>query len=656
MYKRVSGRSLIRTTFLCSLCILSVMAVFFLLPGYGHASENDGREAFKKGRQFLESAQYDSAVQYLTIAQKEYPLLADYALLYLAEAFHGLGMHEKALITARALIGQYPSSPLLRKARQSEIREMTETEKDALAPVFEAYAKEYPDDDETPFFYARFLKKEGDAAKAKTILKQIFRKGGTQSERVRAELDPSELTAADILERSLNLMKRYDFCEAEDELRRALSLDQGTLRDEILRNLAYTLFKQKKYRDAAALYDRIHDTYFMARSLYRSGDYEGFNEALSQMIAKDDRRAGFLLLTVASDRRREKDYESALGVFGDIAAKYPSEAEEALWGTGWTYYLARDYEKAAGVFAKLSDRYDEPKYRYWQARSLESDGKDPSLLYRSLAKVENNYYGLLASFRDRRPVKPVSYTLDQAPAAPSRPAVFERVDALRSFSLQKEAVAEIIHASKKITSQGDLLSIMGKLHELGEYSREIGLAAKLPYTNKLHRFWYPLGFQEIIEPVSKRLSFDPYITLSVIREESRFDPDAVSPAGARGLMQLMPQTAFRLDKKLKLGVHRISQIHDINNNITLGTYYLKSLVSEFNSLAHAIAAYNAGEAMVRKWARACDYRSVDEFIEDIPYGETRNYVKKVLTSYFQYRKSSANASEQADVDLFSMKR
>ncbi|RPI34703.1 MAG: lytic transglycosylase domain-containing protein, partial [Nitrospiraceae bacterium] len=135
------------------------------------------------------------------------------------------------------------------------------------------------------------------------------------------------------------------------------------------------------------------------------------------------------------------------------------------------------------------------------------------------------------------------------------------------------------------------------------------------------------------------------VALSVMREESRFDCNAKSGAGAYGLMQLMPQTAYRLDRSLKLGINRPSQLTVARNNIHLGSFYLKSLFNEFHSLPHVLAAYNAGEQAVRTWQEQGNYRSVDEFIEDIPYAETRNYVKKVLTSYFQYKKLSSVDTE-----------
>ena len=174
---------------------------------------------------------------------------------------------------------------------------------------------------------------------------------------------------------------------------------------------------------------------------------------------------------------------------------------------------------------------------------------------------------------------------------------------------------------------------------------------KCPILRKMHKFWYPLAYWDSVEPIAKKCNIDPLVALSVMREESRFDANAKSAAGAYGLMQLMPQTAYRLDRSLKLGINRPSQLKVVGNNVYLGSFYLRSLFNDFHSLPYVIAAYNAGEMAVKMWQTQGNYRSVDEFIEDIPYAETRNYVKKVLTSYFQYKKLSSVDRDGAVLDI-----
>ena len=344
-------------------------------------------------------------------------------------------------------------------------------------------------------------------------------------------------------------------------------------------------------------------------------------------------------ITVAADKRREKDFERAIQIYQDVLKNYPSDAEDALWGIGWTQYLSGNYQKAEETFSQLHADYDDPKYLYWQARSMEAQDKDASPLYTRLtAAGNNNFYAVLSYARSRRMLPRLS-SLDLSVGTPVNSRSNERIEALISFDMREEAVAELTASGRQTSSLPELIFNAAKFQELGEFKRSISLTAKLPYSEKLHRFWYPLAFWDTVEPASKRYNIDPLIILSVMREESRFEQAVKSPAGAYGLMQLMPQTAYRLDKSLNLGIRRPSQLTDPKNNIQLGSFYLRSLLNEFHSLAHMLAAYNAGELAVRSWQQRFDYRSIDEFIEDIPYNETKNYVKKVLTSYFQYKRA-----------------
>jgi soluble lytic murein transglycosylase len=601
----------------------------------------------------LEAGRYEDAIKNLSDARKEFSILEDYALFYMSDAYHMRGEHDKALGSLRALIKKYPLSPLGKKARINEIREAKENPKEDLLRLYEAYVSDYPDDDETGLMYALYLKENGKKDKATALSKRIYLKAGASSSEAYSELNPSDIRSTDLVERASNLIKKYEFEEAERDLRKAMSLDSGRNREVILKNLGYSLFKQRKYREAAATYDKINDAYFKARSLYRAGDAEKFATALKGLVAGNDGRAGYLLGIVASDKRREKDFDNALKIYNDVLKNYPSEKENAMWGIGWTHYVAGEYKKSADMFAHLYASYGDPKYLYWQARSIEAGGDSALPQYDSLMRMKCNFYTVLSFARGKKNFNgslPISEPYPDVPSAGSQR--FERVEALLSLNMHKEAILELIMAAGNKDDVSELTFIISKLQELGEYSRAIGLASKIPYSEKLHRFWYPLAYWNIVEQSSREHNIDPLLTLSLIREESRYDAETRSPAGARGLMQLLPETAYTLDKKLNIGINDPSQLYNVRNNIHLGTYYLKSLFSEFNnSLPHVIAAYNAGEAAVRKWEQRGKYKSVDEFIEDIPYDETRNYVKRVITSYFQYKKFSLSGDEGKSLDI-----
>ncbi len=615
-------------------------ALFCLFYFPNSATGADGKEDFRKGKGDLDAGRYEEAVRKLTEASIELPLLGDYSILYLSTAYHQLGDHRKSLDTVRTLLKKYPQSPLIRKARVAELREAREVPGEKLLPIFDSYLRDYPDDEEMNVTYAFFLKQSGDLGRAKEVFKKVYLKAGTLSSTAYSELSPSDLNSSDMLERAANLIKRAEYREAERELRKVLPACDPANRREILRSIGFSLFRQKEYRQAAEIYDRIDDVFLKARSLYRVGDKEGFESALKELMEKNDKRAGGLLIAFAGDKRRNGDLDGALKIYDDVVSRYPSDAEEATWGMGWTHYIATEYKKAAGVFSKLYLKYGDPKYLYWQARSTELSGDDAKALYGALEKHGNSFYAALAAGLGKTKIG--NY---QAVEIPSEGGIgtqrqFERADMLLSLNMISEAKAELQWIARKIETPSDLIQTVSRFQKIGDYKRSVTLATKMPYSETLHRFWYPLAFWDDVEKAAKKHGIDPMIALSVMREESRFDPDARSVAGARGLMQLMPQTAYRLDKNIRLGISRDSQINDVRNNIHLGVYYLKSLFKEFKYLPHVLAAYNAGEAIVKRWQQQGNHKAADEFIEDIPYAETRNYVKKVMTSYFQYKRSS----------------
>ncbi|MHB8881179.1 MAG: lytic transglycosylase domain-containing protein [Thermodesulfovibrionales bacterium] len=620
--------------------ILSLIGVliFCTLPVF--ADQPDGRGMFRKGRLELAAGRYSEAVQSLQAARKDFPLLGDYAALYLADAYRGLAEHGKALDALRSLIAGYPDSPLMKKARSAEVREAGEIAGPDFRALQKAYVRDYPDDEEMNMLYALYLKQSGDLPAAQAVFRGIYTRAGAFSGAAAAELGTTDIKVSDLIERAAGLARRYDFKDAEKELRKALQMDDGRKKDEILKNLGHALFRQKEYKEAAAVYGRINDLYSKSRSLYRAGDKQGFDQALTSLLERNDRRAGSLLIAAAGDKRRAGEYGLAIKLYNDVLEKFPSDEEDALWGIGWTSYLAGEYKKAAETFSRLNTKFSDPKYLYWQARSAEAAGEDSQGLYNALARTENNFYAFLAQTKSRgRTVIPASYREPEAGPL-SRQPWMERIEALRELEMTREAAYELSCATKKVESQSELLYIVNRLYDMGEFKKAVSLATKMPYSAKTHRLWYPLAFWDQVQSITKKFEVDPMVALSVMREESRFDAEARSVAGARGLMQVMPATAYRLDRSLKLGIRKDAQVNDIKTNISLGVFYLKSLSSEFRSLAHALAAYNAGEAAVRRWDQEGRYKNIDEFVEDIPYPETRNYVKKVLTSYFQYRKSS----------------
>ena len=319
--------------------------------------------------------------------------------------------------------------------------------------------------------------------------------------------------------------------------------------------------------------------------------------------------------------------------------------------------LRESIKKHLTSFTKLYDRYDDTKYLYWKGRSIEAAGEDASQIFQQLIEKRRDYYSRISHSRNRRCIERSSTTENKRIKKTITPFPevilkrIDRVDALLELGLSKEATAELIYLSKKTTSMDDVVYICSKLQELGQYKYSVRLAVRVPYTQTLLQFVYPLAYWDIVEKLSKKYHVDPLLILAIVREESRFDSEARSSAGALGLMQLMPKTAYRFDKKIKLGIRSSHDILNVKHNLNLGIFYISSLIREFGSYAPAIASYNAGEDTVKKWLQNEKYKAADEFIEDIPYRETRRYVKRVLTTFSEYKRIFSGGEGNIDIPI-----
>jgi soluble lytic murein transglycosylase len=157
-------------------------------------------------------------------------------------------------------------------------------------------------------------------------------------------------------------------------------------------------------------------------------------------------------------------------------------------------------------------------------------------------------------------------------------------------------------------------------------------------SEELARYRYPLAYWDMVQKLAKENGIDPHLVVSLIRQESLFDPRAVSPAAALGLMQLLHSTATRTAARAKLSPPPRERLFEPEVNLTLGIHHLKELLQKYsNSLIKAIAAYNAGENAVARWETTLAVADEDEFIERIPYPETQLYVKLVLRNLRIYR-------------------
>jgi soluble lytic murein transglycosylase len=197
---------------------------------------------------------------------------------------------------------------------------------------------------------------------------------------------------------------------------------------------------------------------------------------------------------------------------------------------------------------------------------------------------------------------------------------------------------------------GALMGVSKAFFELGDYYRSLVIILRnferllerpsMRFPEELWLLAYPQGYWTSILNSSRKYGVDPYFIAAIIRQESQFRTEALSPAGALGIMQVMPKTGEWIARSAGLSGFDRSRLFDADVNISLGAWYLSFLMKRFQGDLYLVsAAYNAGPEVVRAWAGKDGVASDPAvFVETIPYSETRGYVKKVLRNYAEYRR------------------
>jgi len=234
---------------------------------------------------------------------------------------------------------------------------------------------------------------------------------------------------------------------------------------------------------------------------------------------------------------------------------------------------------------------------------------------------------------------------DSIPAAAANRQA--RADALRSISFDASAELELRAAFVSTGEPRLLLEAAQEAVSAGHVGTAIVTVRQIypqlewrPFAQVPREVWltaYAMPYESFIVARSTTAGVDPMLTAGLIRQESAYDPEAHSHANAMGLMQLLPKTARRFAKQAKVG-YSTPMLFEPDYNIHLGTIYFAGLQHDFGSVESALAAYNAGEERVAFWTSGQSYREPAEFVDSIPFTETREYVEIVTRNADIYRK------------------
>jgi soluble lytic murein transglycosylase len=379
------------------------------------------------------------------------------------------------------------------------------------------------------------------------------------------------------------------------------------------------------------------------------------------------------LLSAANLHLVHHEYEQALDAFRELQQRFPkgARASYAHWKAAWLTLRFGRNEEAKKEFDEQIGMYpggnETSAALYWRARLAEEDNQ--------LAMARAYYQKLSDRFRNYYYAELGRERLQKLPEIPDPPGQFPLLDHIPPLEHGEKVTlsdppADDLHLQKaQLLGNGGLIDFAvrelqaasaadggnwgpaetAQLYvDTGHYDRAIEtmkrsvpsyFAVDIPTLPRV--YWealFPRPYWTELKRFSLSNGLDPYLTASLIRQESEFNPLAVSRANALGLMQLLPKTGKNVAHQESLKHFNASQLFTPAVNLQLGTRYFRGMVDKFGgSFEHALAAYNAGSDRVEEWMGQGPYRDSPEFVESIPFTETREYVQAIMRNAAVYK-------------------
>lgn len=656
------------------------------------------RAVYLLGHVNLKLGAPEEAAYYFERARGSLPDLADYALYNLGLALAGAGRHEEARRAFSELLDGEPTSRLKPHAllQRAEAARASGAWDEAQAD-YERLLEGWPGFDDRPLANLRLgqileAKGEEDSAleryKASVLGGPAHKAAAEALERLdalRATLEPvpPRWTAEEALRLGRGLLgagrprEALDVLEtvrgrgvsSELEGRATLLAAKASLalgrRQEAVGRLMPLIERRPTHPDVPEA------LYLAGRALWNLNKREEARTYLRRLLHRYRsspfcEQAFYILGRIYEEQGR---FARSVKAFRELAAAYPTGelAREGLWRMGWNAYRRGRLQEAVEVFGvvlpKLASNDWEDEATYWLARSYEESGglSRANRLYLELVeRYPHTYYGQRAAWRldlngdrgllEELSIEPAqtdhsSYDYSSLVSLQGRREAgrLERALELSAMGFLADARQELALLEEALQASGvprdKLAFALGALyHRSGLYELAIrrlnGPFASMRPEEVLgldRRFWelyYPLPYRGSVERASVSYGLEASLIMGLIRQESAFDAEAVSPAGAVGLMQLMPgrSEAARGD------------LLDPEVNLARGAAHLHQLISKYDgNLVYALAAYNAGPHRLERWRRRFRGLKEDEFVEAIPFPETRTYVKRVLRNASIYR-------------------
>ncbi|MEO8909201.1 MAG: transglycosylase SLT domain-containing protein [Gemmatimonadaceae bacterium] len=440
---------------------------------------------------------------------------------------------------------------------------------------------------------------------------------------------------------------------------KAQAAELGDVNDSF--SYASALYRLRRYADAGTQFARIRTPpklaaaaqYQSARAQIALGNTDAGRtilRSLSGAYPNDTSAASALLLLadLATDDNRDQDARQTLFA---LLKRFPSgrHATSARFRAGMIAYIENNKRAAAAEFDSLVARDPNSSEAlaagYWAGRSYTTLGDKTKSRARWTSVVKQDplsYYAVLSAKRLGTTLVTPDRSTTAYPHLPSIDSATSRVAALKDVGMDVEAGFENDKLFRDaLADPAKVVATASALAGTDQASRSIALGKRalddIGATPANYRLYFPVLERETLISSSKQNGLDPVLVAALIRQESNFNPRATSPAGARGLMQLMPDVGQGLASSKGIAPWSADRLYEPDVNIKLGTAHLKGLMRKYPEVVKSLAAYNAGESRVEKWSTKTGAADPEVFTERIPFVETRDYVRIILRNRAYYQ-------------------
>ena len=412
----------------------------------------------------------------------------------------------------------------------------------------------------------------------------------------------------------------------------------------------------------------------LARNAQNEGEVASIVDQMKQRFPQSPWLAE-AVYSAGSMHLLKHEYAPAATYFSYMAAHFPAnkEAATAHWKAGWMIYRQGLYDDASKVFddqIRLFPSAPETAAAlYWRGRIYEMQDHKPALAvanYKAVVRAYQHYFYAemarqrLTALATVQPVSapeldvfktPVIPHLDEAAPPDSEHIAKARLVAnagLNDF-VSQEIAADPDSAGWSALAEAQIYASFGETYRaMKALKRALPYASSAPIKSIPLPYWrilFPKAWWETIRAESAKNGLDPYLVASLIRQESEFNPAVISYANAYGLMQIEPSVGRMLARQEGISGFETHQLLNPEMSIRLGTRYFRQLIDQFGGVTeYALAAYNAGGSRVTDWQAAGPYHGMDEFVESIPFTQTREYVQAILRNEEMYKLIDAAAA------------